>query len=119
MACKEKPATDSIPTIKVTFQPKHLAVENGWLQDAGALAEERGGMTFGWSFDNTSRAKYAAKPNAEILMNSSVAFPPPVGSMHCPKDDEASCTPINWSIQIPNGTYHVKAMIGDPDREYA
>jgi glucose/arabinose dehydrogenase len=86
------------PGINIDFQPAGAAYP-GYLVDSGQIYGDRGnGYTYGWNADKT-----AASRNR----NSSIS------------PDERYDTLIHmensvWEIAVPNGSYTVHAVVGDP-----
>jgi N-acetylneuraminic acid mutarotase len=98
-------------TAKVNFQPPGAAVPAGYLADAGAVFGDRGnGLSYGWDVLNTA---YARDRNAA---NSPDQRYDTFNSM------QRSGAGSVWEIAVPNGSYSVHVVAGDPsayDSTYA
>jgi len=85
--------------IYINFQPSASAVPPGYLVDAGDDYGDRGnGYSYGWDGDNfeTRQRTHADQRYATVNHLQKVG------------DD-------TWEIGIPNGTYDVDVVFGDPD----
>ncbi|MEQ1859485.1 MAG: PA14 domain-containing protein [Chthoniobacteraceae bacterium] len=91
--------------LHLNFQPAGAPIPDGYLADTGATYGARGnGFTYGWSEDNTAFARdrnNAASPDQRYdtfnhMKHSSVP------------------TARTWEIAVPNGTYSVHLVCGDP-----
>jgi N-acetylneuraminic acid mutarotase len=96
---------------KVNFQPPGAAVPAGYLADEGAVFGDRGnGLSYGWDVLNTA---YARDRNAA---NSPDQRYDTFNSM------QRSGAGSVWEIAVPNGSYSVHVVAGDPsayDSTYA
>jgi len=85
--------------VKINFQPIGSAVPSGYLVDSGTTYGDRGnGYSYGWDGDNfeTRQRTHADQRYATI------------NHMQKSGDD-------TWEIAVPNGTYDVDVVFGDPD----
>jgi hypothetical protein len=97
--------TPQAPTsTRVNFQPASAPVPAGYLKDGGLAYGDRGnGQTYGWNADNTAQMRdrdSAASPDQRY---DTLAY------MQRPANPDAA-----WEMAVPNGTYQVRAVAGDP-----
>ena len=91
-------------SVGVNFQPAGSAVPSGYVADSGAAYGNRGnGFTYGWnSLNDTTRDRNATADQLyDTLIHTSGK---------------------TWEIAVPNGTYEVMLVAGDPsyfDSKYA
>ncbi len=90
--------------VKVNFQPQKLDVPNGYVLDAGYTFGDRGnGYSYGWSRDLRGRSPTEPRPR----YRNKIVY-----------DDKRYDTLIHmtatWEIAVPNGTYRVDLLMGDP-----
>src|SRR5688572_861741 len=91
-------------SVGVNFQPAGSAVPSGYVADSGAAYGNRGnGFTYGWnSLTDTTRDRNAtADQRYDTLIHTSGK---------------------TWEIAVPNGSYSVRLVAGDPsyfDSKYA
>jgi fibronectin type 3 domain-containing protein len=79
------------------------AVPN-YLRDFGLVYGSRGGgLTFGWNLDSTANARDRNATNSPDELHDSLIH------MQKPNDPNAW-----WGIAVPNGTYQVHLLAGDP-----
>lgn len=98
--------TPAIPpvNIKVNFQLAGTPVPAGYLQDSGAPYANRGnGYSYGWNVDNTATARDRNAANAPDQRYDTL--------VHMQKPELPNCI---WEIALPNGTYTVRIVAGDP-----
>jgi len=98
--------TPSLPpvSIKVNFQLAGTPVPAGYLQDNGAPYANRGnGQTYGWNVDATATARDRNAANAPDQRYDTL--------VHMQKPELPNCI---WEIAVPNGTYTVRIVAGDP-----
>ncbi|OAI50291.1 hypothetical protein AYO44_05755 [Planctomycetaceae bacterium SCGC AG-212-F19] len=92
-------ATASAFSAHINFSNSTGAVPVGYVNDVGLVYGSRGnGLTFGWNADMTSAARDRNDPTAPDELHDSLIH---VG------------TSI-WEIAVPNGTYTVHVVVGDP-----
>ena len=86
-------------SVKVNFQPPSSAVPAGYVADGGAAFGNRGnGFTYGWDAPNTAyRDRNATADQRYDTFNHTQAY-----------------GVRTWSLQVPNGTYTVRLVAGDP-----
>lgn len=83
----------------INFQPQNVAKFNGYKVDKGSTFGDRGdGLTFGWSSDNRMNVVDRDSSNAKDQRF----------------DTFAAMGDRSWSIAVPNGTYKVYVLMGDP-----
>jgi hypothetical protein len=88
--------------VRINFQPASASVPGGYLPDAGAVFGNRGnGYSYGWNINNSSTARdrnSSRSPDQryDTLQHMQVAA-------------------STWEIAVPNGSYHVFLVAGDPD----
>lgn len=98
------PATPPFPGVKINFQPAGSPVPAGYLADTGAVFGARGsGQSYGWNLNNASTARDRNSPASadqryDTLQHMQLAVNPNAF----------------WEIQIPNGSYLVTLVSGDP-----
>ena len=85
-----------LKSLRINFQPKEVAVPAGYLPDFGEVFADRGnGHTYGWSADHTGEVRRRTDD-------------PLQGTLVHVLDGQ------RWELALPNGTYEVAVMIGDP-----
>jgi hypothetical protein len=88
---------------RVNFQPAGTPLFSGYVPDTGAVYAARNGLTYGWNVDiraATRDRNNAASPDQrydtfihpQLLANG------------------------RWDMAVPNGTYRVKVVCGDPNK---
>lgn len=94
----------------VNFQPARSAVPVGYVADAGAVFSDRGnGFAYGWDLPTV----YARDRNSAASADQRYDT---LNHMQKPGGGGA------WEIEVPNGTYSVRVVAGDPaayDSNYA
>ncbi len=94
----------SLP-ISINFQPASAAIPGGYVADVGKTYGDRGsGRTYGWSSDNQSNPRDRNNPGSLDQEYDTVNFF---------KDTNAGSTRA-WEIALPNGSYSVRIVAGDP-----
>jgi fibronectin type 3 domain-containing protein len=79
-------------------------VPPGYIDDRGLAYGNRGnGLSFGWNADNTANARDRDDPSSPDELHDGFIH------MQMPSDPDAS-----WQIAVPNGTYSVHVLSGDP-----
>ncbi|MEA2709427.1 MAG: large repetitive protein, partial [Phycisphaerales bacterium] len=99
LASATRPNTPTLPTgpFKINFQVVGSPAVAGYIQDNGAVFDDRGsGVSYGWNVNHTDLARDRNK-NTDQLVDTLV-------HMHAG---------ASWSIDIANGTYNVKVSVGD------
>jgi len=90
--------------LKINFQPSSSPVPAGYLVDGGAVFGSRGnGYSYGWNIDNTSFVRDRNSSRSPDQRYDTLN--------HLQKAGGAR----TWEITVPNGTYNVFAVAGDPD----
>ena len=83
-------------SVKINFQPPAAPVPAGYVVDAGAVLGNRGnGFTYGWNIANTYYRDRNVHPDQRY-------------------DTLIATRGRTWSLQVPNGTYTVRLVAGDP-----
>ena len=91
--------------IKVNFQPSSAPIPTGYLMDAGLVYGDRGnGFTYGWVVDNTAYARDRNAAHSPDQRHDTLTH------MQWPSNRDAI-----WEIAVPNGTYSVRIIAGDPN----
>jgi endonuclease/exonuclease/phosphatase family metal-dependent hydrolase len=89
---------------KVNFQPAASPVPSGYLADTGLAFAARGnGWSYGWNIDNTTQMRDRNAANSPDQRYDTLAY------MQRPENPNGS-----WEITLPNGTYQVRVVAGDP-----
>ena len=89
--------------VNINFQPANTAVLSGTLADnSQPFADRANGYQYGWNapFDETRQRLSTASPDARYDT---------LNHMQKPSNPNAS-----WQIAVPNGTYQVRVVCGDP-----
>jgi glucose/arabinose dehydrogenase len=98
------PPPPVLAPIRVNFQLSSAPVPAGYLKDGGLVYGDRGnGQSYGWNADNTAQMRdrdSAASPDQRY---DTLAY------MQRPANPDAV-----WEIAVPNGSYVVRAVAGDP-----
>jgi RHS repeat-associated protein len=86
----------------VNFQPALSPIPEGFVADKGKmLTERRNGLVYGWS----------AAQDGQVERR---VFPVPQFDTHIRMQPEGQSAPGQWSFALPNGTYAVVVVMGDP-----
>jgi hypothetical protein len=94
--------TVTAPTIRINFQPANSSVPAGYLVDGGSSYGNRGnGQSYGWSASNTSYARDRNSSRSPDQRYDTLNHMQQGGSK-------------SWSIAVPNGSYQVWVVAGDP-----
>ena len=99
------PAPGGTPSaIHVNFQLSSAPVPAGYLKDGGQAYGARGnGQTYGWNIDNSAQMRDRNSGVSPDQRYDTLAY------MQRPANPDAV-----WEIALPNGTYDVHAVAGDP-----
>jgi hypothetical protein len=90
--------------IHVNFQTASAPVPAGYLKDAGLAFGDRGnGQAYGWNQDNTTQMRDRNNSVSPDQRYDTLAY------MQRPENPDAI-----WEIAVPNGTYAVHLVAGDP-----
>jgi uncharacterized lipoprotein YddW (UPF0748 family) len=93
------------PVARINFQPATADIPPGYSPDSGALYGPRaGGLTYGWTADNTATARERNSPRAFDQRYDTF--------IHLQKETNPNAV---WELSLPNGTYEVYLVAGDPD----
>jgi glucose/arabinose dehydrogenase len=91
-------------TANVNFQPTASAVPAGYLRDDGSAFANRGnGFTYGWNGDNTANTR-----------DRNLALSPDQRYDTLNHMQKPTLPTAVWEIAVPNGTYRVRVVSGDP-----
>jgi hypothetical protein len=98
--------------VRINFQPASPPPPPGWLIDHGALFGPRaGGWTYGWAGEPGTARQRNSSASPDFLHDTLIHAGPQQFA-----DDP------DWSIALPNGTYRVSLVLGDPqyfDNEFS
>jgi glucose/arabinose dehydrogenase len=90
--------------VRINFQPAGAPVPAGYLADTGAVFGDRGnGFQYGWNADNSRTARIRRRAARGLRFNT-------LQRMQAPVNPHAV-----WEIAVPNGTYRVRIVAGDPN----
>lgn len=96
------PPAVSAFSAKVNFQPAGVAIPSGYVADTGLVYGARGnGLTYGWDADNRGAMRDRNWPTSPDQRYDTVAHTQLYGTR-------------KWEIAVPNGTYTVRIVMGDP-----
>ena len=88
----------------INFQPEAYVEPSGYLKDYGLVYGARAnGYTFGWDTDTTGRMRDRNNSDSPDQRYDSINHMFTGGASH------------TWSVEVPNGTYHVCVGAGDPN----
>jgi glucose/arabinose dehydrogenase len=97
------PAGSSGLSTNINFQPAVADVPSGYLPDTGAAYGDRGnGYTYGWNVDSTGSTRDRNSSISPDQRYDTLNHMQLYGS-------------ITWEIAVPNGTFVVHVVGGDPD----
>jgi|GEM_PF-1471312 len=89
--------------IKINFQPSGSTVPTGYLADSGLAYTDRGnGFTYGWDAINDGGLRDRDNPVSLDQRYDTLAAMQYSGNR-------------TWEIAVPNGSYTVRVVAGDPD----
>jgi len=90
--------------VKINFQPVGVQVPSGYLADTGAVFGSRGnGFSYGWNANNASTARDRNAPASPDQRYDTLQH------MQLAANSNAF-----WEIEVPNGSYLVTLVSGDP-----
>ncbi len=90
-------------TININFQPASATAPAGYLVDSGAVYGDRGnGYTYGWNADNSANTRDRNSANSLDQRYDTLIHTQSGGT-------------FTWEIAVPNGTYSVHIVAGDPN----
>jgi hypothetical protein len=81
---------------KINFQPASSSTPSGYLADSGKTFTSQNGLQYGWTLNNTGDTR-DRKTSADDLHDTLIQF-----------------NNSKWEIAVPNGSYTVTAIAGDP-----
>src|SRR5207249_276764 len=91
-------------SVKINFQDSTSAGFSGYLADRGAAFGARGnGFSYGWNANNSANAINRNLPNSRDERYDTL------NQMQSSSNPNAF-----WEIAVPNGTYTVRLVAGDP-----
>jgi hypothetical protein len=91
---------------KINFQPASSPVPAGYLADGGAVFGLRAaGERYGWNADNAAQTRDRNRANSPDQRYDTLTH------LQKPANPNAS-----WEIAVPNGSYRVRVVAGDPAR---
>ncbi|HYE05648.1 MAG TPA: right-handed parallel beta-helix repeat-containing protein [Planctomycetota bacterium] len=94
----DQPSTGSY---RVDFKPGNAASVSGWLADTGASFASRGnGLSYGWSTSMSGEAR-ERNQSSDQLRDTLIQM-------------QRSSTSPRWEMALPNGSYRVRVVCGDP-----
>ncbi len=87
---------------KINFQPASAPVPTGYMADTGAVYGDRGnGYTYGWDADSSAHTRDRDASNSPDQRYDTLVHMQLYGT-------------FTWEIAVPNGTYTVRVVAGDP-----
>jgi probable HAF family extracellular repeat protein len=93
-----------IRAVSINFAPATAHVPAGYATDSGKAYATRGnGLTFGWNITNTTQTRQRNAPSSPDARYDTLVQMQRPGSA------------TSWRIALPNGTYLVHVVAGDPD----
>src|SRR5262245_33732919 len=94
---------DSAFHADINFQPASSPIPDGYLVDAGATFADRGnGFSYGWNADNSANARDRNSLNSADQLHDTL--------IHLQRNGS-----FKWELDVPDGTYSVHLVAGDPD----
>jgi hypothetical protein len=94
----------SVFSARINFTTAGGEVYAGYVKDVGLVYGNRGGgLTYGWNLDNTVNARDRDAANSPDERYDSLN--------HLQKPDNPNAF---WELAVPNGTYSVRLVAGDP-----
>ncbi len=93
------------PVARINFQPAAAQIPPNYAADTGQLyGPQSSGLVYGWTADNSATTRER---------NSARAFDQRYDTfIHLQKDENPNAV---WELSLPNGTYEVYLVAGDPD----
>jgi fibronectin type 3 domain-containing protein len=88
----------------INFSSTPIDSSTGYITDEGNLYGKRAGMVFGWNQDNSANAFSRGSPSSPDAMHDGFV------EMQAASDPRAS-----WSVALPDGTYTIDILAGDPE----
>jgi RHS repeat-associated protein len=92
--------------LRVNFQPSGQAIPDGFVADIGQTKAKKNsnGLTYGWSTARTAQAWFKDR-TGQAVFDTGIDLVTPTGT-----------STASWSVNLPNGTYPVAIVSGDPAR---
>jgi len=106
----ERPAPTATPPfnpfrVNINFQPARVEIPAGYLVDSGRVFGDRGnGYSYGWIARNATTRDRNATDSPDQRYDTLI-------HLQRPEVCGGSCT---WEIAVPNGSYTVRLVAGDP-----
>jgi glucose/arabinose dehydrogenase len=99
------PSTRLYPAMtRINFQPASAPVPSGYLADGGLAYGARGnGLTYGWNVNTSSQTRDRNSSRSPDQRYDTLIY------LQRPVNPDAV-----WEIAMPNGTYAVRVVAGDP-----
>ncbi len=91
--------TPSLLNVRVNFQPASSSVPTGYIPDSGGTYAARNGRTYGWSAAIAEKRDRGVHPDQRY---DTFIYTQLGGNK-------------NWEMAVPNGTYRVRVVLGDPN----
>jgi len=101
--------------VNINFQPKKVEVPNGFLKDYGTVfGGKSNGYRYGWDVDLTGEKSYVSpRIRSNRIEYDDRRYDTLIHMQkrgkHVANEDKAT-----WEIEVPNGTYKVDLIMGDP-----
>src|SRR5439155_1306108 len=90
-----------VPFARINFQPPGGQVPSGYVPDYGYVFDDRNnGFSYGWDADNSANT-YVRDVMSDVRYDTGIALEQPAGGQV-------------WEIAVPNGTYDIHLVSGDP-----
>ena len=102
LAARSSRALVPVFPVKINFQPAAAPVPSGYVVDSGAVYADRGnGYIYGWDANNSANTRDRDNPASPDQRFDTL--------IHTQKNGT-----FTWEIEVPNGTYEVRLVAGDP-----
>jgi len=88
--------------IRINFQPSNAPIPTGYLVDSGLVFGDRGDYNYGWNQVNTGSTRDRNSANSVDQRFDTLNHMQQGGNKQ-------------WEIELPNGTYAVRLVAGDPN----
>ena len=85
----------------INFQPAGAATPANFVADTGGVFAARNGLSYGWNIDNSRSARDRNSSRSPDQLHDTLT--------HLQQG-----APKTWEIAVPNGTYAVRVVAGDP-----
>jgi hypothetical protein len=94
---------ESLFSARVNFQPSSAPTPSNWLIDSGEIYAARLGKTYGWNVDVSSTSRDRNDSASADQAHDTLIHMQKVGTENA-----------RWEMAVPNGTYEVRIVAGDP-----